>query len=300
MSMNFAREQSLLRQRLQIKGSPTTAATLQQQFGPGQTFLGANDAEASAAAEDLAKAHPQMGRAQMTAFVRTLWSSKIHDLRAVGAKLLVARAGLLEPHDLPLLEQFLKDEATDGVQRQLADGVLGALVNKNKKLWKDLKRYATSGEQRQQRAAVRACRLPLVHDHEAFPRFVDLVLGLVGSPDVVLQAAIDEVLTAAAETHYEAVRAFVAQHARRCALPKPKPKAAPRPTPAPQHIAPAALPTPAPAPVAVLQAAAAPAPAKAKKQKVASPAKKAAAKPAAKKAATKTKSKPKVAKARAK
>jgi hypothetical protein len=50
-----------------------------------------------------------------------------------------------------LLEQFLKDEATDGVQRQLADGVLGALVNKNKKLWKDLKRYATSGEQRQQR-----------------------------------------------------------------------------------------------------------------------------------------------------
>ena len=290
MSMNFAREQSLLRQRLQAKGSPTTAATLQQQFGPSQTFLGASDAEATAATEDLARAHPQMGRAQMTAFVRTLWSSKIHDLRAVGVKLLATRAGLLEAHDLPLLEGFLKDEATDGVLRQLADGVLGALVTKNKKLWKDLKRYATSGESRQQRASVRACRRPLVDDHEAFPRFVDLVLGLVGSPDVVLQAAIDEVLTAAAATHYEAVRAFVAQHARRCALPKPKPKPTPRPAPI------AATPVPAPA-LVVAQPVTAPAPTKPKR--VAAPAKKAAAKPAAKKPAAKSRAKQKTAKARA-
>lgn len=294
MSMNFAREQSLLRQRLQAKGSPTTAATLQQQLGPSQTYLGAPDAETTAAADDLAKAHPQMGRAQMTAFVRTLWSSKIHDLRVVGVKLLAARASLLEPHDLPLLEGFLKDDATDGVHRLLADGVLGALVTRNKKLWKDLKRHATSGEQRSQRAAVRACRRPLVDDHEAFPRFVDLVLGLVGSPDVVLQAAIDEVLTAAAETHYEAVRAFVAQHARRCALPKPKPKPAPKPVPAP---APAVVAAPAAAAPAAVLPVAEPAASKAKKAKA--PAKKAAAKPAVKKAAAKPKGKAKAGKARA-
>ena len=128
-------------------------------------------------------------------------------------------------------------------------------------------------------------RLSLISDHEAFPRFVDLVLPLVGSADVVLQAAIDEVLTAAAATHYEAARAFAAQHARRCALPKPKPRPLPRPAPA-AVVAPTPItPPPPPAPVAVAKAQV--------KVKKATPTRKLAAKPAAKKPAAKSKAKSK-------
>jgi hypothetical protein len=220
MSMNFAREQSLLRQRLQAKGQPALAAARAQQHGGALTFLGADDAEVAAAADALAAAWPQMGRAQMTAFVRTLWGSKIHELRAVGVRLLAARAALLEQADLPLLEAFLQDQATDDVHCQLARDVVGTLVVKNKKAWKQLERFAAGADERLRRAAVRGATLPLAHDADAFPRFAELVAPLLASPDQVLQNAIDDVLVAAAERHGDAVRAFVERHQRRVTVPK--------------------------------------------------------------------------------
>jgi hypothetical protein len=243
MSMNFAREQSLLRQRLQAKGQPALAASLQQQHGTAQTFLGADDTEITAAADALAGAYPQMGRAQMTAFVRTLWSSRIHELRAVGVQLLAARAALLEAPDLPLFEGFLRDEAADPVHAQLARDVVGALVVKNRKAWKDLKRFAGDDTDRMRRAAVRAAQRALAADADAFPRFVDLVAPLLASTDAVLQGAIDDVLVAAAERHGDAVRAFVQQHQRKVSVPKAKPKP---PPPVPPPVPPNAV-EPAPA-----------------------------------------------------
>jgi hypothetical protein len=277
MSMNFAREQSLLRQKLQAKAQPGVAAARQQQHGGTQTWLGADDAEVAAAAQALAAAYPQMGRAQMTAFVRTLWSSRIHELRAVGVQLLGARAQLVEPADLPLLEGFLRDDAVDAVQQQLARDVVGALVVKNKKLWKELKRFTATGDVRLQRAAVRAAQQPLAHDADAFPRFDELVQPLLASPDAAVQTAIDDVLVAAAELHGDAVRAFVQQHQRRVTVPKAKPSPPPA---AKDRAAAAAADTPAakPAPKAAAGAGAGSAASKAAKGKP----KPAAAKPRAK------------------
>lgn len=231
MSMNFAREQSLLRQKLLAKASPDIAAVLQQQHGGTVTFLGADRASVQQAAADLAAAWPAMGRAQMTAFVRTLWSSKIHELRAVGAHLLAARAALLEYADLPLLEGFLLDDAIDAVHELLARDVIGTLASKNKKVWKDLQRFAASTSDRLHRAAVRAAMLPLQLDPDSFPRFVALVTPLLAATDAALQTAIDHALVAGAATHGEAVRAFVQQYGRQVELPKPTPKPAPKPTP---------------------------------------------------------------------
>ncbi|MCK5940827.1 MAG: DNA alkylation repair protein, partial [Planctomycetes bacterium] len=76
--MNFGREQALLRQRLTAQGSEERATQQQAQFGDGMKCLGASDDEVLAAATDLVEQFPEMGRAQMTAFVRTLWSSKTH------------------------------------------------------------------------------------------------------------------------------------------------------------------------------------------------------------------------------
>jgi hypothetical protein len=272
MSMNFAREQSLLRQKLQAKASPEAAATRQAALGGTVTFLGASDADVAAAAATLAATYPQMGRAQMTAFVRTLWGSKIHELRAVGVDLLAARASLLEPADLPLLEGFLKDPVEPALLARLARDVVGTLVKKNRKLWKDLKRFASGTHPGLRLAGVHAAALPLADDAEAWPRFTDLATPLLAIAEPPLQAAIDDVLVAAVATHGDAVRAFTAQHARSVTLPKPAP--APKaPVAAPAPVAPAAE-TPAPIP--------------APKKKAAKPAAvKPAAKPPAKKAAPK-------------
>jgi hypothetical protein len=243
MSMNFGREQSLLRQRLQAKGNPAAAAEQQQRHGTTQTFLGAPDAEIAAAAGDLAAAFPAMGRAQMTAFVRTLWKSRIHELRAAGAHLLAMRASLLEPADLPFLEDLLGDEAAEAVLGRLAADVLGALVSRHKKLWKDLRRLAGSDKDGLRRAAVRAARLPLQSDDEAFARFRELAEPLLAHADPLCQQALDEALQAAAPRHHAAASAFVQQFARSVVLPPPAPIAPPPPAPAvtkPVKAAPAA------------------------------------------------------------
>ncbi len=220
MSMNFAREQSLLRQRLAGKAVPGAALPPTD----GETFLGAPPAEIDAAAEALGAAWPQMGRAQMTAFVRTLWNSKIHELRAVGVRLLAARAALLEPADLPLLESFLRDSGSEDLRRRLAGDVIGSIVQRNKKLWRDLKRFTADATLRL--AGVRAAARALANDGEAFPRYAELVEPLLAVADDSLQKAIDDVMAGAAELHRDAVVAFAVRHGRSVALPKVRAKKA--------------------------------------------------------------------------
>jgi len=232
MSMNFAREQSLLRQKLQAQGSPALAAQRQQELGGSTTFLGAPVDAIEQAAKDLASTYPQMGRAQMTAFVRTLWQSRIHELRAVGVELLAARASLLEPADLAFVETLLKESEADALAHKLAADVIGTLVTKNKKLWKDLRRFATASQDVLRIAAVRASRRPLLDDDQSFPRFAELAEPLLAIADEKLQQAIDALLAAAADVHLDAVKELAARHGRQITLPKKKkaPAAAPSAT----------------------------------------------------------------------
>ena len=215
MSMNFGREQALLRQRLTAKGCEELAAERVAQFGDGLKFLGADDQEVLAAATDLAELYPNMGRAQMTAFVRTLWGSKTHELRCVGVEILAMRASLLEPPDMPFVEGLLKDATIEAVNQRIASDVMGPLVCKNKKLWKDLHKLAKGANEQLRRAAVRAARAPVTTDNSVFPRFEELVTPLLAEADEMLQMAIDEVLAAAVETHADAVQAFAKQHDRK-------------------------------------------------------------------------------------
>jgi hypothetical protein len=220
MSMNFAREQSLLRQRLQAAGNAAAAEQQKLELGSAAAFLGAGKDAIDAAAQALVAAYPAMGRAQMTAFVRTLWQSKIHELRAVGIELLAARATLLEPADLAFLEGLLKDCDADPLAARLAGDVVGAVVTRHKKLWKDLRRLAAASQDVLRLAAVRASRLPLLDDAASFPRFAELAEPLVAVADARLQQALDELLAAAAAVHLDAVRAFAEKHGRKVALPK--------------------------------------------------------------------------------
>jgi hypothetical protein len=224
MSMNFGREQALLRQRLTAAGSAEHAAARQAELGSDVEILGAADDEIRRAATDVADAYPGMGRAQMTAFVRTLWRTKIHELRAVGIEILALRAELLEPPDVPFLQGLLEDGVDERLAALLAGDVLGPLVAKNKKLWKELKRLASSADQKLRRAAVRASKAPVAADGAVFERFDELVTPLLAEADQDLQRAIDEALAAAAQQDTDAVAAFAQLHGRKVKLPKKRAK----------------------------------------------------------------------------
>ncbi len=214
MSMNFGREQALLRQRLTKKGSEELIAELTAQHGESIKFLGADQREITAAANDLTQLYPEMGRAQMTAFVRTLWATKTYELRCVGVEILAMRAALLEPQDHPFVESLLQDASIESLSARIADGVLGPLTCKNKKLWKNLGQLAKSADQQLRRAAVRAARIPVVTDAKVFSRFEELVTPLLNESDALLQEVIDDVLQAANEVNTEAVAAFAQEHDR--------------------------------------------------------------------------------------
>ena len=215
MSMNFGREQALLRQRLTEQGDEERARELAAQFGPKIKCLGARDEDMVQAAAELTEQFPEMGRAQMTAFARTLWNSKTHELRRVGAEILALRAELLEPPDLPAIEAMLKESHDDSVTTKLASDVLGRLVCKNKKLWKDLQKLAKSADDKLRRAAVLAAKAPCAADGGVFDRFEKLVTPLLADADELLQGAIDEVLQAASDQDADAVKAFAEAHGRK-------------------------------------------------------------------------------------
>lgn len=214
MSMNFGREQAVLRQQLTEQGTAERAAAQQAAYGDGVKCLGAAAEDVQAAAAGIVEQFPTMGRAQMTAFVRTLWSSKTHELRGVGAAILIARAELLEPHDLAFVEGLLKDGHDDDMQARLAADVLGAMVTRSKRLWKDLQRFAKSKSVALQRAAVRAAGAACGSTSGLFERFAKFAGPLTQVEDEALQRAIDEALAAAAPHDEAAVRAFADEHGR--------------------------------------------------------------------------------------
>lgn len=214
MSMNFGREQALLRQRLTKKGSAERIAEQTAQHGDCMKFLGADKQEVTAAANDLTELYPEMGRAQMTAFVRTLWATKTYELRCVGIEILATRAELLEPQDHPFIESLLQEASIESLSARIAEGVLGPLTYKNKKLWKNLSQLAKSADEQLRRAAVRAARIPVAADAKVFSRFEEMVTPLLNESDALLQDVIDEVLQAATEVNNEAVAAFAQEHDR--------------------------------------------------------------------------------------
>jgi hypothetical protein len=117
---------------------------------------------------------------------------------------------------------LLKQTESDGHAKQLAEDVIGALVVKNKKLWRDLRRFANASDEALRRAAVRACRRPLLDDTDAFPRFLEVSEPLFADADAALQQAIDELLIAAAAVHADAVRELAERHGRKLTLPRKK------------------------------------------------------------------------------
>jgi len=212
MTMNFGREQALLRQRLTEQGSPERIAEQQDRYGDQIKCLGASDEQVCAAANDLAERFPSMGRAQTTAFVRTLWSSKTHDLRCVAAQILSRRADLLEPADVAFLEGLLKDSHDDALRATVAIEALGELTKKHKKVWKDLQRLAKGKDAQLRVDAIRAAKAPCASDGDVFERFEKLARPLMADGDEALLRAVDEVLASAAA---DAARAFAAEHERK-------------------------------------------------------------------------------------
>lgn len=212
MSMNFGREQSLLKQQLTACATPETAAAAAAGLGAGITCLGAPSDAVVQAAQELLGRFPQMGRAQMTAFARTLWQSKVQELRAVATEILATRVALLEAADAGIVQQMAADQGSGPIGIDLGRRVLGELVTKHKKLWKDLEKLAASGTVHAGCVALAACRAALVADATAFPRFAKVAAKLLPNAEPAVLTALSEVLANSVGRASAEAQAFAAAH----------------------------------------------------------------------------------------
>ena len=210
--MNFSREVAALRVKLTAMGTPARATKAKSYLKSELTFLGVDAKGIRQAAKDFCAAFPEVGRAQLTAFVKALWKTGIYEHRAVGIAILELRRTLLEPADLPILEELLRDSHTWALVDWLAVHVVGDLVTRNKRLTKDLERWAKDKDFWLRRSALLALLLPLRAGKGDLALFERLAVPMFGDTEFFIRKAIGWVLREAGKKQGKAVLAFLDRH----------------------------------------------------------------------------------------
>ncbi|MBK8097601.1 MAG: DNA alkylation repair protein [Planctomycetes bacterium] len=210
--MNFSREVAALRVKLTAMGTPARAEKAKSYLKSELTFLGVDAKGIRQAAKEFCAAFPEVGRAQLTAFVKALWKTGIYEHRAVGVGILELRRTLLEPPDLAILEDLLRHSHTWALVDWLAVHVVGDLVTRNKRLTKDLERWAKDKDFWLRRSALLALLLPLRAGKGDLVLFEKLAVPMFGETEFFIQKAIGWVLREAGKKQPAAVRAFLERH----------------------------------------------------------------------------------------
>jgi 3-methyladenine DNA glycosylase AlkD len=144
--------------------------------------------------------------------VRALWKTGVYELRAVGVGILEQRRALLEAADLGILEGLLRESHTWALVDWLAVHVVGDLVERHKRLQKDLKRWAKDEDFWIRRAALLALILPLRAGTSDLELFESLAVPMLADDEFFIRKAIGWVLRETAKKQPALVREFVERH----------------------------------------------------------------------------------------
>jgi 3-methyladenine DNA glycosylase AlkD len=130
-------------------------------------------------ASAFAKAHPDLGHAELVALVEELWAEPVHERRVAAVELLDAYGPRLEARDLRLVERLIRESRTWALVDGLAATVAGGLVERFPELGRALDRWAVDEDFWVRRAALLALLVPLRRgggDFERFGRYADAML----------------------------------------------------------------------------------------------------------------------------
>jgi 3-methyladenine DNA glycosylase AlkD len=143
--------------------------------------------------------------------VRRLWAAPIHEQRMAAVELLEQRVDDLEPGDLDLVEELIRDSFTWAYVDGLAASVGGALVERFPRLADELDRWAVDESFWLRRAALLALLGPVrkgAGDWGRFVRYADMMLD---EREFFVRKAIGWVLREASKKRPERVRDYVAR-----------------------------------------------------------------------------------------
>ncbi|HET6437761.1 MAG TPA: DNA alkylation repair protein [Anaeromyxobacter sp.] len=165
---------------------------------------------------EFARAHPLDG-AGRAALVRELWARGIYELRAAAVELLVSSHRSLEPADLPLLEELLRDAHTWALVDELSARCLGSLADRFAAVRRVLPRLGRDPDFWVRRAALLAHLLSLREGRGELAAFGRLAEPLLGDREFFIRKAIGWVLREAGRRDPESVATWLLPRAERAA-----------------------------------------------------------------------------------
>jgi 3-methyladenine DNA glycosylase AlkD len=158
---------------------------------------------------------PQPSRSAVRQLVVALWEPPVHERRLAAVEALVAYLPVLEPGDIGLVEDLLRDARTWALVDPLAADVVGGLVERSPELGAVLDRWVSDDDFWIRRAALLALLRPLRAGGGDFERFARYADALLDDRQFFIRKAIGWVLRDTAKRRPDLVYAWVLPRAAR-------------------------------------------------------------------------------------
>lgn len=175
-------------------------------------FYGTTVPEIRRAANDFAREHRDLSRAELRAIVSELWSTDVYELRSAGIALLSRYAALLEERDLPWLIGFVRRSKTWAHVDWLAADVIGGVVGESRTALRRLPAWARDDSFWVRRTALLAQLRPLSHEGGDFELFARLAAGMLAERGFFIRKAIGWVLREVSKKRPRLVFEFLRDH----------------------------------------------------------------------------------------
>lgn len=181
-------------QRYRAAGSAKRAVGTKAYLKSELRFYGTTMPAIRRAANEFAREHPDLTRAQLRRIVDELWSTDVFELRSAGIALLSKYSELLTERDLTWLVGFVRRSKTWAHVDWLAADVIGGVVGESRTALRRLPVWARDENFWVRRTALLAQLRTLSHEAGDFPLFARLAAPMLGEREFFIRKAIGWIL----------------------------------------------------------------------------------------------------------
>jgi 3-methyladenine DNA glycosylase AlkD len=175
-------------------------------------FLGVGVPAVRAAVTDAARSYGALGRDAVLAWARALWREPVHERRTAAVELLRRYVAVLEPGDLPQLDDWIRESRSWAYVDPLAGDIAGAIALRHVRAWTLIDDWATDPDFWIRRSALLTL-LPGIRrgqpDRERFERYATPMLA---EKEFFIRKAIGWVLRETAKKDPAYVAAWTRAH----------------------------------------------------------------------------------------
>lgn len=197
-----------IERRLRSVGTRERAEAEKRYLKSALVHLGATVWQIRREVRSFATEHPALSHDELVNLVEEWWAKPVHERRMAATFLLEAYPELIEPADLPLIEQLIRESKTWALVDGLSGDVTGRLLVRHPRAAAKLDRWAADDDFWVRRAALLAMIEPL-RAGAPFDRFARYADAMLDEKEFFIKKAIGWVLRETGKTRGDEVFAWL-------------------------------------------------------------------------------------------